>query len=110
MPAFKLPLRSFSASFKGPAPAFDLTIARDRVIGILIGNLVVYLLFTNLWPISVAKRIDPAIAALLRRLSAMITTADVRARRALASAAQSQLAGIETDIDLAAYEPKHRAP
>jgi multidrug resistance protein MdtO len=90
---------------QGSAPAFDLTIARDRVIGILIGNLVVYLLFTNLWPVSVGTRIDPALAALLQRLSAMMRAADVSARRALASAAQSQLAEIETNIDLAAYEP-----
>ena len=107
---FQIAFAFFLCVVQGSGPAFDLTIARDRVIGILIGNLVVYLLFTNLWPISVAKRIDPAIAALLRRLSAMITTADVRARRAQAWAAQSQLAGIETDIDLAAYEPSTVRP
>jgi multidrug resistance protein MdtO len=84
--------------------------ARDRVIGILIGNLVVYLVFTNLWPISVGKRIDPAIASLLRQLSAMMTAADVRLRQALASAAQSQLGKIETDIDLATYEPEAVRP
>ena len=100
----------FLCVIQGPAPAFDLTIARDRVIGILIGNLVVYLVFTNLWPISIRTRIDPAIASLLHRLSAMMTAADVRARSALASAAQSQLGGIETDIDLAAYEPEAVRP
>jgi multidrug resistance protein MdtO len=95
----------FLCVVQGPAPSFDLVTARDRVIGILIGNLVVYLVSINLWPISIGKRIDPAIASLLRGLSAMMTAADVRARRALASAAQSQLGKIETDIDLVAYEP-----
>jgi multidrug resistance protein MdtO len=89
---------------QGPSPAFDLTTARDRVIGILIGNAVVYLVFTNLWPISVGRRIDQAIAALLRHLGAMMT-ADPQSRRALASSMQSALAEIETDIDLASYEP-----
>jgi multidrug resistance protein MdtO len=102
---FQMAFAFFLCVVQGPAPAFDLVTARDRVIGILIGNLVVYLVFTNLWPISIGKRIDPAIASLLHRLSAMMTAADVRARRALASAAQSQLGEIETDIDLAAYEP-----
>ena len=102
---FQMAFAFFLCVIQGPAPAFDLTIARDRVIGILIGNLVVYLVFTNLWPISVGKRIDPAIASLLRNLSAMMRAADVRARLALASAAQSQLGKIETDIDLADYEP-----
>jgi multidrug resistance protein MdtO len=107
---FQMAFAFFLCVVQGPAPAFDLVTARDRVIGVLIGNLVVYLVFTNLWPISVGKRIDPAIASLLRGLSAMMRAADVRARRALASAAQSQLGKIETDIDLADYEPEAVRP
>jgi multidrug resistance protein MdtO len=107
---FQMAFAFFLCVIQGPAPAFDLTIARDRIIGILIGNLAVYLVFTNFWPFSVGKRIDPAIASLLRQLSAVMVAADVRARRALASAAQSQLGKIETDIDLAAYEPEAVRP
>ena len=102
---FQIAFAFFLCVVQGSGPAFDLTIARDRVIGILIGNLVVYLLFTNLWPVSVTKRIDPAIASLLRQLSAMMRAAGAGGRRALASAAQSQLAAILTDIDIADYEP-----
>ena len=101
---FQIAFAFFLCVIQGPSPAFDLSTARDRVIGILIGNVVVYLLFTNLWPVSVSKRIDPAIAAILRRLAAL-TTADKSTRGVLASQAQSELAEIETDIDLAAYEP-----
>ena len=99
----------FLCVIQGPSPAFDLSTARDRVIGILLGNVVAYLVFTNVWPVSVGKRIDPAIAALLRRLAALMT-ADKSARPALASQAQSELAEIETDIDLAAYEPSTVRP
>jgi multidrug resistance protein MdtO len=102
---FQFAFAFFLCVIQGAAPAFDMTIARDRVIGILIGNVVVYLLFTNLWPASVGKRIDPAIASLLRCLGAMMTAANPWTRRALASQAQSALAAIETDIDLAGYEP-----
>jgi multidrug resistance protein MdtO len=101
---FQIAFAFFLCVIQGPSPAFDLSTARDRVIGILIGNVVVYLLFTNLWPVSVSKRIDPAIAALLRRLAAL-TIADKNARGVLAAQAQSELAEIETDIDLAVYEP-----
>jgi multidrug resistance protein MdtO len=94
---------------QGSSPAFDLSTARDRVIGILLGNVVAYVVFTNLWPVSVGKRIDPAIAGLLRRLSAMMN-ADPQSRRALASQAQSALAAIETDINLARYEPSTVRP
>jgi len=106
---FQIAFAFFLCVIQGPSPAFDLSTARDRVIGILLGNVVVYLLFTNLWPISVGQRIDPAIAALLRRL-AVLMTADKTVRPALASQAQSELAEIETDIDLAAYEPSAVRP
>jgi multidrug resistance protein MdtO len=101
---FQIAFAFFLCVIQGPSPAFDLSTARDRVIGILIGNVVTYLVFTNLWPISVSKRIDPAIATVLHRLSAMMT-ADPRSRGALASQAQSALAEIQTDIELANYEP-----
>jgi multidrug resistance protein MdtO len=101
---FQIAFAFFLCVIQGPSPAFDLSTARDRVIGILIGNVVTYLVFTNLWPISVGKRIDPAIATLLHRLSAMMT-ADPRSRGALAAQAQSTLAEIQTDIELANYEP-----
>jgi multidrug resistance protein MdtO len=106
---FQIAFAFFLCVIQGPSPAFDLTIARDRIIGILLGNIVVYLLFTNLWPTSVGKRINPAIAALLRQLGALVT-ADARTRRALASQAQSALMEIETDIELAAYEPSSVRP
>jgi multidrug resistance protein MdtO len=87
-----------------------MTTARDRVIGILLGNMVVYVLFTNIWPVSVGKRIDPAIAALLRRLSGLLTEVSRPARRSQASKAREIVAGIERDLDLAHYEPPSIRP
>jgi multidrug resistance protein MdtO len=106
---FQMAFAFFLCVIQGSSPAFDLSTARDRVIGILLGNVVAYLVFTNIWPVSVGKRIDPAIATLLRRLAALMT-ADKSARPALASQAQSELAEIETDIGLAAYEPSTIRP
>ena len=107
---FQMAFAFFLCVIQGPSPAFDLTIARDRVIGILIGNLVVFVVFTNLWPISVGKRIDPAIAALLRRLGMMMTEPDPAVRRTLASEARFSLTSIETDLELAGYEPEAVRP
>jgi multidrug resistance protein MdtO len=106
---FQMAFAFFLCVIQGPSPAFDLSTARDRVIGILLGNVVTYLVFINVWPVSVGERIDPAIAALLRRLAALMT-AGKSARPALASQAQSELAEIENDIDLAAYEPSTIRP
>jgi multidrug resistance protein MdtO len=87
-----------------------MTIARDRVIGILLGNIVVFVLFTNVWPVSVGKRIDPAIAALLRRLSSLSTEVSKPVRRSQAPEAQEMLSGIERDLNLALYEPPSLRP
>lgn len=43
---------------QGHGPAFDLVIPRDRVIGIVLGLLVVYLIFVHIWPVSLARQID----------------------------------------------------
>jgi multidrug resistance protein MdtO len=102
---FQIAFAFFLSVVQGPSPKFEMTIARDRVIGILIGNLVTYLIFANLWPISVGKRIDPAIAALLRSLGTMLMAANPSARRTLAAQTQSALVALETDIDLVNYEP-----
>ena len=102
---FQMAFAFFLCVIQGPGPSFDLTTARDRVIGILLGNIVVYVIFANIWPVSVGKRIDSAIAALLRRLSGLLTDISKSARHSQAPEAQEILAGIERDLDLAPYEP-----
>ena len=99
----------FLCVIQGPAPAFDLTIARDRVIGILIGNLVVYLLFTRVWPVSVAGRVDAAIDGLRAKLR-VLRTATPEGRPALVAETQVVLGAIERDLELAQYEPRSVRP
>jgi multidrug resistance protein MdtO len=107
---FQIAFAFFLCVIQGAGPSFDLTTARDRVIGILLGNIVVYVIFANIWPVSVGKRIDPAIAALLRRLGGLLTVPSKSTRRSEASEAQEMLAGIERDLNLALYEPPSIRP
>jgi multidrug resistance protein MdtO len=107
---FQIAFAIFLCVIQGPGPSFDLTTARDRVIGILLGNAVVYVLFTNIWPVSVGKRIDPAIAALLRRLSGLLMEASKPARLSHVAEMQEMIAGIERDLVLAQYEPPSIRP
>jgi len=107
---FQIAFAFFLCVIQGAGPSFDLTTARDRVIGILLGNIVVYVLFANIWPVSVGKRIDPAMAALLRCLGGLVTEASKSIRRFEAPEAQEMLAGIERDLDLALYEPPSIRP
>jgi multidrug resistance protein MdtO len=102
---FQMAFAFFLCIIQGSGPAFDLTVARDRVIGIIIGNLVTYFIFVNLWPVSISRRVDPSLATVFRRLAKVISTAQPRERRLLASQVQGTLREIATDIELARYEP-----
>ena len=107
---FQIAFAFFLCVIQGPSPAFDLTVARDRIIGIMLGNVVAYLIFANIWPVTVARRIDPALASLLRRL-ADLTGASSRSRRsALATEAADAMGAIGQDVQLAQYEPSRIAP
>jgi multidrug resistance protein MdtO len=107
---FQIAFAFFLSVIQGSGPSFDMTIARDRIIGILLGNVVVYVLFTNIWPVSVGKRIDTGIAGLLRRLGGLLTENSKSARRSQGLELQEMLAGIERDLDLAQYEPPSIRP
>ena len=50
-------------------PSFDLVVARDRVIGILLGNLVMTVVFTTVWPVRVQRAVGRSVAAASRALS-----------------------------------------
>jgi multidrug resistance protein MdtO len=107
---FQIGFAFFLCVIQGSSPAFDMATARDRVIGILFGNLVVYLLFANVWPVTVARRIDTGIGALLRRLGAMVTEVNRSQRCVLASEASAALGAVEQDLKLARYEPASVRP
>jgi multidrug resistance protein MdtO len=102
---FQMAFVFFLSVVQGSAPAFDMTIARDRTIGILFGNLVVAVVFTQIWPVTIAGRINPALAALLRQLAALVSAASRPQRWGIAVQARAQLAAIEQDLDLTHFEP-----
>jgi multidrug resistance protein MdtO len=49
-----------------------LTVLRDRVIGILLGNVVMTLVFSGLWPESAITRLRSALADALRGIAALL--------------------------------------
>lgn len=87
------------------APSFDLTIARDRIIGILFGNIAIYIVFTNFWPQTVSNRIDSAMASVLRKTGQLILIKDRVNRMILLLSLQAELIKVMQDISIARYEP-----
>jgi multidrug resistance protein MdtO len=54
------------------SPATDLTVLRDRVVGILLGNVVMTVVFSVLWPESALTRLRAALADVQRALAALL--------------------------------------
>ena len=102
---YQLAFAYFLCVLQGAAPAFDLTIARDRVIGILFGNMVAYLMFTRVWPVSIGQRIDALLLGLLRNLTAMTRARGDRERQGCAAELWTRLATLEKHLDLSRLEP-----
>jgi multidrug resistance protein MdtO len=72
----------FLGMLQSYAPANDLTVLRDRVVGIMLGNVVMTIVFSTLWPQSAAVRVRLAIAQVLRALSTLlISTSNSAANR-----------------------------
>jgi multidrug resistance protein MdtO len=107
---FQLGFAFFLSVVQGAAPAFDMTIARDRTIGILFGDLVVAIVFTQIWPVTIAGRIDPALRALLSQLAALVSAASMPRRWGIAAELRTKLAAFEQDLALTRYEPSAIRP
>jgi multidrug resistance protein MdtO len=62
----------FLGVLQGYAPATDLTVLRDRIAGILLGNIVITIVFSSLWPQSARSGVRAALAEALRAIGAVI--------------------------------------
>ncbi|MFH3481246.1 FUSC family protein [Xanthobacter variabilis] len=96
----------------GFAPSLDMDSGRDRVVGILLGNLVVYVIFTGIWPKSAVVDAREHLAQALRGLSRLAAMPPAARRIATNDAAL-----VETEVDkafsqlrLLPFEPRSERP
>ena len=57
---------------QGYGPTIDMYTARDRIIGILFGNIVIFVVFTTIWPVSVANVVRTNLARALEQLATLV--------------------------------------
>jgi multidrug resistance protein MdtO len=95
---------------QGAGPGFDLGVARDRVVGILLGNLVAYLVATRIWPVSIQGQIDDGLARAWRGLAEFGAAASPADRRACADAVQGGAAAAQRGLGLVHFEPPQLRP
>ncbi|WP_127089121.1 FUSC family protein [Aquabacter cavernae] len=96
----------------GFAPSLDMDSARDRVMGILLGNLVVYLFFTGLWPKSAVREVHERLARVLGLLARLAAMGPQQRYDAVSDAAlvESELAAMDGLLDLLPFEPARARP
>jgi multidrug resistance protein MdtO len=68
----QIALAFFMGLLQTYSPATDLTVLRDRVAGILLGNVVMTLVFSGLWPESAIARLRGALSDALRGIAALL--------------------------------------
>ena len=106
---FQIAFAFYLCVIQGTASATDLTVARDRVIGILFGIAVVYVVFTQIWPVSLAAKVERSLRDLVRDL-ARIADMPTKARLAASSGFDTKLVETRTDLAVMAYEPGNLRP
>jgi multidrug resistance protein MdtO len=62
----------FLGVLQGYAPATDLTVLRDRIAGIVLGNIVITIVFSSIWPQSARSAVRGALADALRAIGDVI--------------------------------------
>ena len=98
---------------QGFEPSLDMGTARDRIVGILLGNLLVYLIFTRIWPVGVVVGVRAGLSSALAglaRLATMPPQGDNRARVNEAAAAVADLRHAADQLAWAPYEPAALRP
>ena len=107
---FQMAFAFFLCVIQGSAASFDMVVARDRCLGILFGISVVYLISTQLWPVSIAARIDRSLQAAVASLGRLLRSPGGATRRHIVAQQQAQIASVENDLDLARLEPGSIGP
>src|SRR5690349_9005962 len=68
----QISLAFYLVVLQGYGPTIDMYTARDRTIGILFGNIVILVIFTTIWPVSVANVVRTSLAKALEELATLV--------------------------------------
>lgn len=68
----QMALAFFLGVLQGYGPSTDLTVLRDRMVGIVLGNVLMSLVFSVIWPTSAATQARRSLATALRALADLV--------------------------------------
>ena len=64
----------FTCMLSGYGPSLDMEGPRDRIVGILLGDITVYVVFTTIWPVSIAGSVRKGLGQALDRLADLLAS------------------------------------
>lgn len=96
----------------GFSPGTDLYVALDRILGILLGNIVIYVIFTQVWPAATADSVRAKIHRALNGLSALASLPSSARAAALreAAAIEEDVSSAREALRLLPFEPSSLRP
>ncbi|HVO23349.1 MAG TPA: FUSC family protein [Candidatus Margulisiibacteriota bacterium] len=69
----------YLSTFQDFGPTLDMATARDRIVGLVLGDLVILVIFTAIWPVSAARVARANLAKAVEQLSALFQTDEAEA-------------------------------
>ncbi|GAN65358.1 FUSC family protein [Acetobacter orientalis] len=100
-------LAFFLSDLKGYGPTTDMTTARDRIIGILIGNFITYTVFTTFWPSSSYSKILSPLKKVFENIKKLHNAPTPMQALVYLATTQTNLGVTERTLELASLEPLH---
>ncbi|GEB39133.1 hypothetical protein GLI01_31680 [Gluconacetobacter liquefaciens] len=104
---FQIGLAFYLSDLSSFGPTTDMETARDRVVGVLIGNFITYAMFTSFWPSSAYAGIGGCLDRVIARLRQLGGAATPQARADGMAALQSAVSDGERQVEYALAEPPH---
>ncbi|AHK18689.1 fusaric acid resistance protein [Yersinia similis] len=97
---------------QGFGPSTDMGVALDRVLGILLGNLVVYLIFSRLWPVAITDAVHVHISRALKGLTNLAALSPDARPAALreATTVEAEITRAQEELALIPFEPAQLRP
>lgn len=97
---------------QGFGPGISLSSGWDRVMGILLGNAVIFIIFSNIWPVSVTQQVADSTRRAVQKMKSLtaIGSDERRASTTVVASIQSDLGVIRNAVEMASYEPRHVRP
>ena len=91
-------LAFFLCTLGGFGPVFDIGVATNRIIGIIFGNIVVSVIFSTIWPVSIGGNVRKALAGAIDVLASALRGKPLTTHRASAFYTSAREAGRGSEL------------